>query len=206
MTADPDPTPLALRSDAPAPPPPTAVGPSRPAGSAGPEPQASSVPSVIDLDSDLATEPSVAGGKAAALARAHAAGIRTMPAMIITTAVSQRYDAGEDLTGLAELAAVVENVAPKGGPMIVRSSSVVEDQASSSQAGQFETVLDVHGLDQLIPATKAVLDSRARAGAEDQPIAVLVQPMAEPQIAGVAFGVDPVTGRSDHRVVVAVRG
>jgi hypothetical protein len=164
------------------------------------------VPLVLSLDDPLATDPEVVGGKAAALARARAAGVRTMPAAVLTTAVSRRYDSGGPVALDAELADVLERVAPDGGPLVVRSSSVVEDQATSSQAGQFETVLDVRGPERLRDAIEAVLESRRRARAEDQPIAVLVQPMAEPEIAGVAFGVDPVTGRSDHRVVVAVEG
>ncbi len=51
-----------------------------------------------------------------------------------------------------------------------------------------------------------MLDSRQRAGAADHPIAVLVQPLIEPPFGGVMFGIDPVTGRTDRRVVSAVRG
>lgn len=35
---------------------------------------------------------------------------------------------------------------------------------------------------------------------------MLIQPMVEPTVAGVYFGVDPVSGRSDRRVVTTVRG
>lgn len=164
------------------------------------------VPSVLSLEDPLATDPSVVGGKAAALARARSAGMRTMPAAILTTAVSRRFDAHGATVTDEELGEVLDRVAPDGEPLVVRSSSVVEDQAASSQAGQFETVLDVRGIEALRRAVEVVFESRARARAADQPIAVLVQPMAEPEIAGVAFGVDPVTGRSDHRVVVAVKG
>ena len=55
-------------------------------------------------------------------------------------------------------------------------------------------------------AVTAVLDSRKRAGAAEHPIAVLVQPLIEPAYGGVMFGIDPVTGRTDRRVVSAVRG
>lgn len=162
-------------------------------------------PLVIDLDDDRALDPSTAGGKGAALARARRAGVHTLPAVVVTTAASDRYDAGTavaDLPGIERALALV----PGGAPLVVRSSSVVEDQAGSSRAGQFETVLDVRGLDALVRAVQVVFDSRTRAGAADQPIAVLVQPMAQPSVSGVAFGVDPVSGRSDRRAVVAVRG
>src|ERR687897_1210814 len=51
-----------------------------------------------------------------------------------------------------------------------------------------------------------VLDSRNRPATTAQPMAVLVQPLIEPMFGGVMFGVDPVSGRSDRRVVTAVRG
>ena len=51
-----------------------------------------------------------------------------------------------------------------------------------------------------------MLDSRERAGAADQPIAVLVQPLIDPRFGGVMFGIDPVSGRTDRRIVTAVRG
>ena len=161
---------------------------------------------VIALDDERALDPRVSGGKAAALARARRGGVGTMSGAIITTAVSDLVDSGASIADVEEIAEIVSVIAPDGRPMVVRSSSVVEDQAASSQAGQFETVLDVCGVDELFDATRVVLDSRARAEASDQPIAVLVQPMADPEVAGVFFGVDPVTGRSDRRVVAAVRG
>ncbi len=90
--------------------------------------------------------------------------------------------------------------------LVARSSSVVEDMASSSMAGQFESVIGISGFDAFADAVAAVLDSRQRAGAADQPIAVLVQPLIEPAYGGVMFGIDPVTGRTDRRVVSAVTG
>ena len=77
---------------------------------------------------------------------------------------------------------------------------MVEDTADSSMAGQFESVIDIRGLDAFTVAVKRVLVSRERAGASDQPIAVLVQPLLEPTSGGVMFGIDPVTGRGDRRV------
>jgi rifampicin phosphotransferase len=90
--------------------------------------------------------------------------------------------------------------------LVARSSSVVEDTSTSSMAGQFESIIGISGLDAFVAAVTAVLDSRQRAGADDQPIAVLVQPLIEPRFGGVMFGVDPVSGRTDRRVVTAVRG
>jgi pyruvate,water dikinase len=91
-------------------------------------------------------------------------------------------------------------------PLVARSSSVVEDAATSSMAGQFESVIGIDGLAAFEEAVRTVLASRDRTGTSDQPIAVLVQPLLEPALGGVLFGVDPVSGRSDHRVVSAVSG
>jgi rifampicin phosphotransferase len=146
-----------------------------------------------------------AGGKAAALAGVRNAGIATMPGIVLTTNVSDEYDRSGQLPDLADAFEQARRLA-EGRPLVVRSSSVVEDSSTSSAAGQFETVLDVHDHDSFVAAVTEVLDSREAAGAADQPIAVLVQPMVHPELAGVCFGVDPVTGRSDHVVIAAVRG
>lgn len=163
-------------------------------------------PLLVGLDDPRATDPDLTGGKAAALARARQAGLTTVPGLVLTTVVSRRHDAG---TAVADLVDGVVARAVAGltdGAVAVRSSSVVEDGSESSSAGQFESVLDVRGHAALVAAVDEVLRSRARAGAADEPIAVLVQPMVEPSRAGVAFGVDPVSGRSDRRVVTAVLG
>jgi len=73
-------------------------------------------------------------------------------------------------------------------------------------AGQFDSVIGIDGFVAFVAAVRKVLDSRQRAGAADSPIAVLVQPLIDPEFGGVMFGIDPVTGRTDQRVVSAVRG
>lgn len=163
-------------------------------------------PLLLGLDDPAAVDPARTGGKGAALARARQAGLPTVPGVVVTTAFSRRHDAGEAVAELVEgeIARAVAGLTD--GPVAVRSSSVVEDGSESSAAGQFESVLGVDGADALIAAIDEVLRSRERAGAPDEPIAVLVQPMVEPDRAGVAFGVDPVSGRSDRRVISAVRG
>ncbi|HKF92277.1 MAG TPA: PEP/pyruvate-binding domain-containing protein, partial [Acidimicrobiia bacterium] len=90
--------------------------------------------------------------------------------------------------------------------LVARSSSVVEDTAASSMAGQFESIVGICGFEDFVAAATVVLASRERAGAADEPIAVLFQSLIEPAYGGVMFGVDPVSGRSDQRVVTAVHG
>lgn len=166
----------------------------------------SGMPLLVGLDDEQALDPRLTGGKAAALARARRAGVTTLPGAVLTTEVSRHHDAGTPLDRLPGLAEVLAVLGGDVGLLAVRSSSVAEDQAETSAAGQFVSILDVDGPAAFTAAVTAVLASRRDAGAADQPIAVLVQPIVEPELSGVAFGVDPVSGRSDRRVVTAVRG
>lgn len=162
-------------------------------------------PLVVDLGDAAALDPALTGGKAASLARAAASGLDTLPGLVLTTAFSAAVDAGAEVAGPAVREAF-DRIDGDSRGLVARSSSVVEDTAESSMAGQFESVIGIRGFDDFVAAVGAVLDSRARAGAADQPIAVLVQPLIEPRFGGVMFGIDPVTGRSDRRVVSAVTG
>jgi len=163
-------------------------------------------PRVVGLDDSRALDPALTGGKAAALARAADAGVRTLPGVVLTTVFCAEIDAGAQVADHPAVREVLDRSGGAEASLVVRSSSVVEDTAASSMAGQFASVVGVRGLDAVADAVQAVLDSRARAGAAEQPIAVLVQPLLEPEVGGVMFGVDPVTGRSDRRVVAAAAG
>jgi rifampicin phosphotransferase len=161
---------------------------------------------VVALSDPAALDAALTGGKAAALAQGTAAGLASLPGVVLTTAFSDEVDAGADV---ATHAAVREAFQLAGGEqksLVARSSSVVEDMTTSSMAGQFESVIGIRGFDAFADAVTTVLDSRQRAGAADHPIAVLVQPLIEPAYGGVMFGIDPVTGRTDRRIVSAVRG
>lgn len=103
-----------------------------------------------------------------------------------------------------------------GGKVAVRSSALGEDGAEASFAGQYETLLDVEGLDALKLAIKqcvASLDSaRAKAYQSSQTdlgdvqMCVVVQRMVNAASAGVLFTADPVSGRHDRLVIDAVQG
>jgi pyruvate,water dikinase len=158
------------------------------------------------LDDEISQDPSLTGGKSAALARGRIAGLSTLPGVVLTTAFCDAVDAGAEV---ASHPAVKEAFDLAGGDrqsLVARSSSVVEDMAESSMAGQFESIIGIEGFDAFVTAVSAVIDSRERADAMDHPIAVLVQPLIEPRFGGVMFGCDPVSGRSDRRVVSAVEG
>ena len=101
------------------------------------------------------------------------------------------------------------------GKVAVRSSALGEDGEHASFAGQYETLLDVQGIDHLRSAIEqcaaSLRSERADAYQHDQHIApaamcVVVQKMVDAAIAGVLFTVDPVSNRYDRLVIDAVEG
>jgi phosphohistidine swiveling domain-containing protein len=163
-------------------------------------------PLVVDLNDEQALDVSLVGGKAAALARGVGAGLSALPGVVLTTAFCEAIDAGADVASHPAVREAFDRASGDEKDLVARSSSVVEDTATSSMAGQFDSVIGITGFDAFVLSVTVVLESRTRAGAEDHPIAVLVQPLIDPAFGGVMFGCDPVTGRSDRRVVTAVRG
>jgi len=102
----------------------------------------------------------------------------------------------------------------------VRSSCLCEDQKAASFAGQYQSFLSVAAHDVLtsardvIKSTTAInLDQYRKLVAANEvrdfkwnEMAVLVQLMVEPQVAGVAFSRNPVTGSLDEIVINSVDG
>jgi phosphohistidine swiveling domain-containing protein len=100
-------------------------------------------------------------------------------------------------------------------PLAVRSSSTAEDRADLSFAGQYETVLDVHGEDALRAAILTCWKSyfepnallmRAAAPGDDDSMALLLQPMIQAECAGVCFSLDPVQPEQNNMVINAAWG
>ncbi|HEX6230637.1 MAG TPA: PEP/pyruvate-binding domain-containing protein, partial [Actinomycetota bacterium] len=158
------------------------------------------VPSVVGLDELRATDPDLVGSKAAALARAASAGLPVLPGFVLTTG-GRVVDERER--------AVWSALSREGrDPLVVRSSSAVEDVETSSSAGRFCSVLDVRGWEGFLRAVERVRASAVEAAdlARPDPMAVLVQPQLQARCGGVMFGLDPVTGDRRHMVVEAVSG
>ena len=104
-------------------------------------------------------------------------------------------------------------------PVAVRSSASAEDGSEASFAGQFETVLNVRGEQELTAALEACWRSLSaerveayvkRRGLEEigatLTMSALVQRMVAARAAGVAFSADPLLGSRDVVVIHAVRG
>ena len=163
-------------------------------------------PAIVSLTDAVAADVSLTGSKAAALAKAAVAGIDTLPGVVLTTAFTAAMDEGHQVEDHPALRRAFELAGGDDQSLVSRSSSVLEDTAGSSMAGQFDSIIGVSGVDAFVDSVRAVLDSRTRAGVAGSPIAVLVQPLIEPRYGGVLFGVDPVTGRTDRWTVSAVEG
>ena len=166
---------------------------------------------VVGLDEDAAARAELTGTKAAALARSATAGLPIVPGIVLTTAATEQVAAGSEL----DLVVVEQwrRLSRDGEvPLVVRSSSTVEDLGESSMAGRFESVVGVRGRPEFDDAVRRVVASRERAAAGSEaltgrePIAVLVQPLLDASSGGVLFGIDPVSGREDRLVVAAVEG
>lgn len=158
-------------------------------------------PAFVDLAA--ATDVREVGGKAAGLAHAMSLGCRVPEAVVLGASI--------DPPDTATLGRLLERL---GGSVAVRSSGVEEDGATASFAGQFESVLGIDSIPGLEEAIRRCLDSARSASAReygerfhraDSSMAVILQRMLEPEAAGAAFSIDPVTG-DDHVVIEAVPG
>ncbi|MGI8808210.1 MAG: PEP/pyruvate-binding domain-containing protein [Acidimicrobiales bacterium] len=169
-----------------------------------PGPSVAAPGTVVTLESSAALDPAVVGAKAASLAKALRAGLPVLPGWVVTTdAFAPSADGNPAFPVDAELRAAWSEASDRGGrPVVVRSSSTVEDGQTSSMAGMFTSVLDVADWGSFRRAVDSVLAS-ADIVSLAAPMAVLVQPQLVPTVGGVLFGVDPVSGRTDHVVVSA---
>jgi phosphoenolpyruvate synthase/pyruvate phosphate dikinase len=161
------------------------------------------LPLVVDLDDERALEAGLVGTKAATLARARLAGLPVLPGFVLTTIATQP---GSGLLSPSVKEALVERLGKlsfqERRPVIVRSSSRLEDGTVSSMAGLFASVPDVRSWGDFMEALAMVLASGEEVAA-DAPMAVLVQAQVTARAGGVLFGAEPVTGRSDRLVVAA---
>ncbi len=186
-------------------------------------------PRIIELTDPRAGDRTRSGGKAATLARLIEAGFPVPDGVVLTTAAVREIleSCGHEIRqGRAEPDALPVSVSGAlddahrsldGGAVAVRSSAVAEDTDEASYAGQYESVLDVRGREELARATiqccASAFSERVTAyrgtspdGSDEVGMAVLIQRMVPADAAGVAFTADPVTGDRDRVRVSAVRG
>jgi rifampicin phosphotransferase len=176
---------------------------------------------LIWLNDPAALDSIQVGGKAAQLA-ALAGQYPIPPGFVITTTAYVHYAHLPQLPPafVDELANAYERLGEQLGvdqPAIaVRSSAPAEDGAGASFAGQFQTVLNVRGVEGLItaiarcwaaaqsPGVKAYQTQQAVTG--NLGLALLVQPLIEAERSAVVFSAHPVTGDQESVVIEAVWG
>lgn len=160
------------------------------------------------LTSPLAT-PDAIGKKASGLAELARAGFRVPQATCLTTdafRVWARDGITPDLH--AEIVRAYRSLRP---PLAVRSSSLGEDLAEASFAGQYVTTLGVRTEAEAIEAVQACWRSASSAAStayrgargivDVAPMAVLLQELVPAEAAGVMFTMNPVSSRVDQVVV-----
>jgi pyruvate,water dikinase len=190
---------------------------------------------VLDPAAALAAGPAAVGGKAHNLARLAATGVRVPPWIVVAAdafeAVALDGRASPRTSGEAEAlrtevaaralpAELVDEVdgalraaGLAGARLAVRSSATSEDGAAASFAGQFDSVLGVPSDDPraVADAIRAVWASAFNPhalayGGGGVRMAVVLQELVDPEVSGVGFSADPVTGRRDTAVVSSVYG
>ena len=166
-------------------------------------------PAVLPITEILRIEDAlgaVAGGKARGLSRLLAMGLPVPAAFVIRNA-----HAGPAPAGLAAAYAALGE-----GNVAVRSSAADEDGAGASFAGQYESILNVCGIDALQQAIASCVASlgnarathyrESTAAAAEPAMHVVVQRMVDARVAGVVFTADPASARRDLLVIDAVAG
>jgi len=151
------------------------------------------------------------GGKAWALARLARYGLPVPGGLVIPASAYHQAPRDVPVAGLAD---ALRSAGWTNTPLAVRSSAVGEDAAHASFAGIHHTALNVVGEAALREAVMAVWASltappalayRQRLGLPVTGLAmpVLVMPMIAARCAGIAFTLDPTTGREDQVVIHA---
>jgi len=187
------------------------------------------MPEILWLDDPACTDPTVAGGKAANLARliggsssrpdpSRPAGPECVvpPGFCLTAATHTRHRAAGPAALADILAAAYAQLAARCGaadPLVaVRSSAVDEDGADASFAGMFLSVLNVRGAHAVLAAVArcwAAADDprvhtyRGAHGLAGGGLAVLVQVLVDADTAAVVFSVNPTRAAADELVINA---
>lgn len=137
---------------------------------------------LLSIDGSIPRERSVVGGKAYFLNLLHGLGLRVPKTVVLPVGAGIGTDVVHELLIWAR-----QSVADQDGwELAVRSSAVGEDSHTQSNAGQFLTVL---GWQDARALSKAV----AQVQASGPEMAVVVQPLLRPVLAGVAFSMNPLT-------------
>jgi len=151
------------------------------------------------------------GNKANSLIFLHHYGFNIPLTYFVTTGAYERYRAGEE-TIHESLKKELEGLPAR--TWAVRSSTSAEDSHEYSFAGQFQTVINVSGTEEIMAAVRKVWDSARilddndyirRTGVSAIRCGVIIQEMIPAKLAGVSFSRNPVTNQNET-VIEAVEG
>ena len=158
-----------------------------------------------------AREVAVFGSKAVGLGDAEREGLPVPPGVALSGLVVEAVAAGEQ----GAIDKVTKSVRLLDAPLAVRSSAADEDGMAASFAGQHLTLLNVPSVREVTAALREIwwsansdsaITYRQRVGLFTRPsVGVVVQTLLNPEVAGVMFTNNPVTG-ADERLIEASWG
>jgi pyruvate,water dikinase len=158
-----------------------------------------------------AGDTSVFGSKAVGLGDAIRDGLPVPPGVALSGPVVEAV-ASEDERVIVQVAQAIRDLP---APLAVRSSAVDEDGKDASFAGQHLTLLNVPSADEVPSALREIwwsansdsaITYRERVGLFTRPsVGVVIQSLLDPDVAGVMFTENPVTG-ADECVIEASWG
>ncbi len=154
------------------------------------------------------------GGKARGLWQLQRLGL-PVPSFVVVTVDTVEVLASEDEGGFAQWKDTILSHFVPDALFAVRSSALQEDGTAHSFAGMFQTLLYVRP-EELLNALKTIAASahseRISAYRQqhnltaDAGIAIVIQQMIDAEVAGVAFGANPVSGDKSTKVINSVYG
>ena len=158
-----------------------------------------------------ARDDAIFGSKAVGLGQAARGGLPLPPGVALSGSIVEAVASGEERA----IRKVAKSVRSLPRPLAVRSSAVDEDGAEASFAGQHLTLLNVQSSEELSEALRQIwwsansdsaITYRQRSGLFVRPsVGVVVQALLDPEVAGVMFTRNPITG-ADERLIEASWG
>lgn len=159
--------------------------------------------------------PAAAGGKAYYLRSLLEKGFPVPETFVCTWQAYERFLESDDAL-LEDLKAELTKKLDLKKSYAVRSSANIEDHANHTFAGQFKSILDVSGLDNVLDAIQDIWDNtwspeveayyeKSQISSPDLLMGVVIQEMVSPLISGVSFSKNPITGL-DEIIVEALHG
>jgi phosphoenolpyruvate synthase/pyruvate phosphate dikinase len=168
---------------------------------------------IFPITQRLPKDRNVVGGKAAGLGDLCRAGVAVPDGVVVVMPAMMPASAKEIMPMVYRLLQVTEDEASL---FAVRSSTILEDGASFSYAGMFQTFLNVpkEGIWTAVVecvstmASARVVAYREQHNASPWPetVPIIIQRMVSSSVAGVAFTVNPVSHNRNHFTIEAAPG